>query len=180
MKVRQLYWIGEVYNEFKANVPARTAGWMETRIPEAFSAQMLAQARALHLAGNLFPNGRLEVVPRATSAEAAPGADTDDIELLIEQYEDPAAAEGVATCTGQFTELGAGEIVARRAEKRGEKRKAAQVEEDTDVIGIEKMTAGTYLVNLAPSKDDCAFNVKVGRRNSPWLHLVRCVSDPDV
>eukprot|EP00854_Cymbomonas_tetramitiformis_P007077 gene7077-8440_t len=86
MKVRQLYWIGEVYNEFKANVPARTAGWVETRIPEAFSAEMLAQARALHLAGNLFPNGRLEVVPRATSAEAAPGADTDDNVLLLEQY----------------------------------------------------------------------------------------------
>ncbi|KAK3256410.1 hypothetical protein CYMTET_34453 [Cymbomonas tetramitiformis] len=84
MKVRQLYWIGEVYIEFTANVPARTADWVETRIPEAFSAQVLAEARTLHFEGTLFPNGRLDAVPRATSAEAAPRADTDDIELLIE------------------------------------------------------------------------------------------------
>ncbi|KAK3286937.1 hypothetical protein CYMTET_5529 [Cymbomonas tetramitiformis] len=44
MKARQLYWIGELYAELKANVPARTDGWVETRIPEALFAHVLAQA----------------------------------------------------------------------------------------------------------------------------------------
>ncbi|KAK3246439.1 hypothetical protein CYMTET_44025 [Cymbomonas tetramitiformis] len=145
MKVRQLYWIGEVFMEFKANIEARTKGWGLTGVPRVFSEEMQRAARELHLKGLLFPNGRVEFTPQSTGAEETPGADTDDYEPQLEDFvegEDQGAAADYR-CAEQYTELGAAEIVLSRAAKRGAKRKAAAVENEAPHVGIEDLTAGT-------------------------------------
>jgi len=155
MKVWQLYWIGEVFMEFKANVEARTKGWGLTGVPRVFSEEMQRAARELHLKGLLFPNGGVEFTPRSTGAEETPGADTDDYEPQFEDFleaEDQGAAADNG-CTEQYTELGAAEIVLSRAAKRGAKRKAAAVGNEAPHVDIEDLIAGTYLVTLAPSRD---------------------------
>ncbi|KAK3242948.1 hypothetical protein CYMTET_47377 [Cymbomonas tetramitiformis] len=94
MKTRQLYWIGEVYQEFKANVGGRTKGWVLTGVPRAFTEEMPRAARELHLRGLLFPNGQVEFVPkRSTGAEETPAADTDDCELHREEEQGEDADE---------------------------------------------------------------------------------------
>eukprot|EP00854_Cymbomonas_tetramitiformis_P023742 gene23742-28781_t len=107
MKVRQLYWIGEVFMEFKANIEARTKGWGLTGVPRVFSEEMQRAARELHLKGLLFPNGRVEFTPQSTGAEETPGADTDDYEPQLEDFvegEDQGAAADYR-CAEQYTEL---------------------------------------------------------------------------
>ncbi|KAK3240954.1 hypothetical protein CYMTET_49245 [Cymbomonas tetramitiformis] len=88
LKVQQLYWLGEVYNEFKANIPARTSkGWVKTKIPLAFTSEWQQRALAWKAEGKLWPANTVHVVPEGDELEPSPTQDDLDVDAFTDGRE---------------------------------------------------------------------------------------------
>ncbi|KAK3252301.1 hypothetical protein CYMTET_38389 [Cymbomonas tetramitiformis] len=122
LKVQQLYWLGEVYYEFKTNVPARTAGWVKTKVPLAFTAEWQDRAIEWQMAGKLWPGNSVEVVPAADELEPSPTDDDLGNMTFTDAAEAAAAglvAREVETCRDTFDSLGGADIVKSKEGRRG-------------------------------------------------------------
>ncbi|KAK3275007.1 hypothetical protein CYMTET_16842 [Cymbomonas tetramitiformis] len=175
LKIQQLYWLGEVYQEFKKNVPARTAGWVKTRVPLAFTPEWQRRALEWKADGKLWPGNSVDVVPEGEELEPSP---TEDDLQVSGQFTDGQAALADlvaedARCRGTFEALGGAAVEdAKKAKKVGISAEDLEYE-------LEDMTPETVCVCLAATQDEFCFRLKVGKFVSPPLHLLH-VLDVDV
>ncbi|KAK3251732.1 hypothetical protein CYMTET_38934 [Cymbomonas tetramitiformis] len=117
LKVQQLYWMGEVYAEFKANVPARTEGWVKTKVPLAFTQEWQERALVWHEEGKLWKGNTVEEVP--VGEEPTPLATQDDMD--VGPFTDGAAAQAMLAPTheplssrGTFESEGGAAVIANK------------------------------------------------------------------
>ncbi|KAK3259479.1 hypothetical protein CYMTET_31524 [Cymbomonas tetramitiformis] len=170
LKVQQLYWLGEVYAEFKANVPARTAGWARTQVPLAYTPEWQRCALEWHAEGKLWPGNTVEAIPAGDEQEPSPTTDDLEVQTFTDGQENEVARAGQIepiTCRDSFDSLGGADI-----ENEKQQKKAKITAEDLE-YDLEDMTPETVCVCLAEGKDEFSFAVKVGRYLSPLLHLLQ-------
>ncbi|KAK3233685.1 hypothetical protein CYMTET_56042 [Cymbomonas tetramitiformis] len=173
LKVQQLYWLGEVYDEFKANVPARIAGWLKTKVPLAFTPEWQQRALEWKASGKLWPSNSVDAVPEGEELEPSPTQD--DLVLVFtvgQELADRDDADRTHLCRDTFVSLGGTVVEARKKAKR-----AGITAEDLE-YEIEDMTPETVCLCLAANQDEYSFRLKVGKFVSPPLHLLH-VQDVD-